>query len=687
MREKIVYVAEEHNAEYQEAVWWLRAMNYIRTVSGTVYVDQLAELADYFDCPDVLRNKLKNSVNVYDDIENIKNIAVQENLMESYDGNFLKCDYVTNGIFTIPRSRKILDFAIWKLYDRYEFPEACLTYNKYFYKPLPNEEDVKITEFDNLSNDDIKEMCTEGFIVPDHSNKTISFDFTALSTNPDDCIYVKNFDLFSIINYVNTHPEEVGFPGKIKYSVGFVNARRTVFFGNIRFTNSSMTDKQIFKGRLCFNCAAFENDVNFNYAVFSCGSSNNGAVIDFRDACFHGNINFYNCTFESASSKTEITFEDAKIYGGLEFNNVNLGEININCFQAIFLSKNNSMDEYIKRVNFINTIFMGSSSVDLTDADFSSSGKSKIYFQNISNLPELKILLSATEIEGKRLCPSVYLLINNCTIQNTIYISNILMLSFYHSQNFSRIVAADDWADMPSVPRAIRFRQYFGKDGTGECPRTKTKGFIRTPIVNKLLLAVYNNDRINDFNHSADILNRSKGTDFLMLKENFASQGLYDSEDTAFILYMEYKPLINSMDKHTGKLKKASDTFLYKILYTAGKYGISPGRVIYAMFFVIAVFALIFVLFFVCIDKNSFSVGNTLSQWNESANEYVTIKFDGILNTLGVGILYSLENVIPFVSQFEAIDLAVCIFTAIENFIGSFLIGYFSVAVVRKTLR
>lgn len=141
------------------------------------------------------------------------------------------------------------------------------------------------------------------------------------------------------------------------------------------------------------------------------------------------------------------------------------------------------------------------------------------------------------------------------------------------------------------------------------------------------------------------------------------------------------------MDKHTGKLKKASDTFLYKILYTAGKYGISPGRVIYAMFFVIAVFALIFVLFFVCIDKNSFSVGNTLSQWNESANEYVTIKFDGILNTLGVGILYSLENVIPFVSQFEAIDLAVCIFTAIENFIGSFLIGYFSVAVVRKTLR
>lgn len=77
MREKIVYVAEEHNAEYQKAVWWLRAMNYIRTVSGTVYVDQLAELADYFDCPDVLRNKLKNSVNVYDDIENIKNIAVQ----------------------------------------------------------------------------------------------------------------------------------------------------------------------------------------------------------------------------------------------------------------------------------------------------------------------------------------------------------------------------------------------------------------------------------------------------------------------------------------------------------------------------------------------------------------------------------------------------------------------------------
>ena len=49
--------------------------------------------------------------------------------------------------------------------------------------------------------------------------------------------------------------------------------------------------------------------------------------------------------------------------------------------------------------------------------------------------------------------------------------------------------------------------------------------------------------------------------------------------------------------------------------------------------------------------------------------------------------MFSLECVVPFVSQYERISMFVCVVTAIENAIGSFLVGYFSVAIVRKTLR
>ncbi len=681
-----------YSLEEQEAFWWLRTMNYVRTIPGTVYSEQLTELSDCFDCPKELSEKLKKSNNILNDMNCMSDIVIKANLMEKYHGDFLKKNPVTNSVFTIQQSREILDSAIWNLYRTHKFPEQCLTYNKYLYNPLPNEKINSITDFDReMTEEYIKHLVENNFIVPDNISKQISFNFSALNTDSSDYIYVNSFNICRIMKFIKSHPAAVNSKNTDDYSVGSIYAKRTVFLGDTCFSlKSNITNRPLFTGTLCFNCATFESDVDFNYIDFSFDNVREDSAIDFRDACFHGNVIFRNTFFDSTSSKMQITFEDAKIYGRMEFNNVDLGELKINCFQTIFAQneKNESeTDSYKSRVIFLNTIFGGSSSIDFSDADFSSSGKSKICVKNILNLPSINFLFNAMEQNGKKICPQIYLLIDNCHIQNTLYIGNVSVLSFNHSQNYSRIVADDEWADMPVSSKSVRLKHFLGQDGSDTQPRIKTKGFVRTPIANKLLLAVYNNNQLSDFNNDKDTMNKAKGNDFLMLKENFASQGLYDDEDVAFILYMEYKPLIDSANKHTGKLKKAVDTILYKILYAAGKYGISPGRIIYAIFFTVIVFAFIFFIFLQCMGKDSFSSGNTLSQWSELYNEYLPFSRGDIFKTMCISFLYSLESVIPFVSQFEAVNLAVCVFTAFENFIGSFLIGYFSVAVVRRTLR
>lgn len=158
---------------------------------------------------------------------------------------------------------------------------------------------------------------------------------------------------------------------------------------------------------------------------------------------------------------------------------------------------------------------------------------------------------------------------------------------------------------------------------------------------------------------------------------------------------MEFKPYINSTlrrRKRPGKkapYKDAWTNFLYKCLYATGKYGISPGRVIAALMVMVFLFGFIYFGASCIQGVDAFSIGGTLEGVWDYTNEALhrqIIQGPSFMKLL-VSFLYSLEGVIPFVSQFEPISLFVCIATALENALGSFLVGYFSVAVVRKTLR
>lgn len=185
------------------------------------------------------------------------------------------------------------------------------------------------------------------------------------------------------------------------------------------------------------------------------------------------------------------------------------------------------------------------------------------------------------------------------------------------------------------------------------------------------------NIKQGDFSGSADPSIKKtccdKARSFVMLKENFAAMGMYDDEDIAFILYMEYKTYL---DKESGAKTCCIKKCCYWFLNLVGGYGTAPFRILASLLTVILVSALIY---WGCANNSTsmavLSLGKTLT--NSALGER---------NVL-VALLYSLGNVIPFVSAFEPIGKIVCAVTVLENAIGTFLVGYFSVAVVRKTLR
>ena len=667
----------------EEAVWWLRTMNYIRTIPGTIYSEQLKELTKCFDCPEKLRERIyKYSESEFVDYLNTAKAAKASEMLDEYEGCFLKMDPVTSGVFTLPASREILDSAIWRLYKQREFPEPALNYNRYLYEKPDVSEDLVFEFPEDITSEIINDLTEKGFIITDEDKHEISFDFSVFRKKGEYYIYVRNFDLCKIC----TH-----FPD---YSIGSLYGDKTVFSGETVFSSmNDITNHRTICGSLHFNCSSFERSIEFNYMSFICEKIDDSKVMDFREACFFGNVFFRNSVFENTSSNMEMSFEDAKVMGRLGFNNVDVGGLTINCFQTIFDSYDDETvsenQPYLNKVSFVNTVFGGDSIIQFSDSEFRSEKRCKVCFQNIQNMPLTKLIFAPlydkTDPE-KKLCPDIYLLIDNCEIQNTLHIGNVRQLSFHHSQNYSRIVSSEQWGELPAVSPREKIRQFFGRDGNNTSPRTKTKGIGRTKIVNKMLMAVYNNDVASDLG-GINELNWSKGTDFLMLKENFSSQGMYDTEDVAFILFMEYKPQMDVKNKSNSTLKRISNTWLYKILYAQGKYGLSPNRVVASIIGMILFFTLVFFLIFSYKKADAFCVGNTLMVWDSAKEAYVDNLGDDSMISLMKSFLYSLENIVPFVSQFEAIDLGVCLLTAFENFLGAFLIGYFSVAVMRKILK
>lgn len=652
--------------------WWIDTMYYLRVIPGSVYEDRLLEVAK--------NNQQKHG-------ETDINFPTDERQIVQYlnfnnpTGKrqcYLKVDQTTGGIYTVPSQRQGLDALIAEKYAGKYF------YNSYLYDAQYSCENRRIIDISEL----LKTKEANDVFVVDTHDKTYNI-YLDIASKKNNCVFFKGLNLNAIHSYFALKTARMG-ENSNEYRYGKIVASEIVFVDDVCLSidDEALSSAHISRG-LNFNGSTFAGDflikgITFDfYNQWLCESEYDSNKLDFRNTRFFGNVSFRDLRFIGDANDMEISFEDARIQNRMEFNNIEFGHVKLNMFQMIFgdyvdhiTRKQREAQTKRNTITLRNVSFSGDAEIDFSDVEINNGD---IIFQNIPSLPMTKLCFSPIRLfeNGERLeddiSPSNYVLIRNCNIENPLYIGNVTELSFRDSHNYNKIVTAKNWGALPD------------KDGYKKHSRGLFGSKIgSTKIENKMLLAVYNNSHLSKHDFSEGKINYYKAKDFIMLKENFAQEGMYDEEDDAFILYMEKRPYINSVIKNPKKVfeprKDRKTDFLYKILYQSGKYGISPSRVVSILAIMVLLFTLVYFLFRTFQGADSFTLSNTLS----TATHIVEA---GWFKNLVDSFLYSLEAIVPFVSQFEPISIGVTLVTALENAIGSFLVGYFSVAVIRKTLR
>lgn len=634
--------------EKKEFQIWLETMKYVRTVSGTIYEDQLKKMVQdkYKDA-----NKEFNcSIKIIDFLNGFK---LSGSSQLNGKTKFLKKHPITSEVYTIPESRKILDPILKENFEDYTYnPELYLEE----YKRV-NSEQITISFSDE---ENIKKVFELNVCNYDVDLGELNIDFSFVRNHKDnERILCGAFDIQKIVSYLkkNGNFDE-------NFHLGSINATNVVFDGvvNLSYSDAYVAFLRV-TGGLDFSGATFLKDVVVQNFTFDF-SNTKKQCIDFRNVRFFANVLIRNLKFIGTTNDSCFTLEDARVSGNLEIYNTDFEHTSLYCFQMIFDKCKNAER---KKVSIVNVSFEDDAHIDLIDVSLTGAD---VKFENIPLLPNTELCFCGVNKQSLEVCPDIRFLILNSEIVGTLKVSNVSEISMRDSHNFGRIVEASDWFDVDAEDWKNRYNKEY---------RTKTKGVGRTTITSKLLLAVYNNTWDEDFDSNKNNrLSLSKCYDFLLLKENFLSMGFYEFEDVAYILYMEFKPFLDSRlsGVSKGKVKKRKSTkIVYDVLYMAGKYGISPLRVCNSIFAAIALFSVLyFIIAYNAVDF-SYAFGK------------IEIDASNIGGQVLAAFLYSLGCIVPFISQFEPLSMPIVIVSAIENFIGTFLVGYFSVAVIRKTLR
>lgn len=521
---------------------------------------------------------------------------------------------MTSGIFSIPSQRCVLDETI---YSRFKIMKTPYYYNTHLYS--------KSTEnVGGWSVRNIKQMEGDERIVW-LDGDSLHIDLTKLPSNEIDRNKPKNdtgqrprvanFDLQELVDK---------FGVARVASIGEFRADGVVFTGKIKFVfNSNYEDSPPLKRGLCLRGATFCDDVEIKNVTFDLSGEGqmeagyNTSKVDFRDARFFGNVTFRDIRFMGDSPNMELSFEDARIChenkgsdNKIEFNNVDFGNTHLNFFQMILgefvygLPEESSSeqgqagqesDSQGKNIiRFNNVLFGDGAKIDFTDAEIDNG---LIEISNISALPlsyfcfAPKVELCYIEKKEEYNSPCNYLSFSNCEIQKSLHIRNVSELSFKNTQNYGKIVAADGWCKIAG------------------CEKLKSAGVFRNLITNKLLQAVY------QMRKCEKIAKADLARSFVMLKENFAAMGMYDDEDIAFILYMEYKTYL---DKESGSQICCVKKCCYWFLNLVGGYGTAPFRILKSLAVTIGC---AFVVFFLCSLVNGYdalSLGEKLDKIHQS---------------------------------------------------------------------
>jgi hypothetical protein len=560
-------------------------------------------------------------------------------------------------------------------------------------KILPKTAILTFNETDNRN----KKVELYGFIDTDEIYKLID-------NNQDICLDYCYIDRFSLSEYRNT--KDLGKKDTVK--IKSFSARNSFFNslvkidlsfaefenGPINFENSCFA-----KGDLSFNTTHFpKGDVKFAYVVFNCES------IDFANASFKtGEVTFKNAIFTKGTKdfqyadfgEGDVTFINTEFNDGdVSFINAIFGDGELS-FKVARFGTGKKDFHYAKfgngDISFERTEF-GNGRTDFRKVEFN---RCKVNF-NRALFGDGGLTFEGCELKGgkfnfkKVMAGDGGLDFSLAEFENAeAYFDGSELgkgsMNFYNSK-FQKLslkschldqycdlrLAKTDFLDLSDtiVRDIIDLKPY-------DFPvAINTINFEGMRMIGRLYLGWHENEVKKVIENQPETSERSKGEQFRTLKQNFNVTGQYTDEDQAYIYFKRYEA---KAELHEAIKKKPLSRlweypgyfFQWLVFDKIGLFATAPGRVLFSVSIAWFTFGCIYFLIHLTGWGDTVSsVGNPdhismLAQcFYHSAITFFTI---------GYGDVYPMG-----ISR---------IFSALEGFMGVFMMSYFTVAFVRKILR
>ncbi len=512
----------------------------------------------------------------------------------------------------------------------------------------------EIKVYKKITNDDIKCMLAkdQDINLEECYIKDFSYRFI--------CNLPSNFEILEELQserkiLKNFAASDAFFDGNVDFSyarfgdgtVDFSSAYfgdGNVFFSNAQFGkgNVDFSFTHFGAGNVIFSDATF-GDGNVLFAFMSFGEG----VVDFSDTQFgKGNVDFSYANFgvgdvyfcRADFGEGNVIFSDAAFDKGMV------------CFSDALFGKGN--------VDFSNTDF-GEGDVDFIHSIF----KGGIFtFQSINNIGQLHFnILSSVD---------TIFFFDSCCFSSPVFINiNFIKFLILYNCIFSSLLSLDssDFGDFNNKQIALFKMTNFG---TIKLDWEKAKNSI-------IHFDMANFPREEDLNlpeilvyllYDKKKLNKLICEELSLIKENYHNKGRYDWEDDVYVSFkwIETKNMLTpSTENPINYLLRLIFKFpVMVILYSLGRYGTDPFSILIYMLCVLVIFSLLYCYEWASIFPNIMAC----KPW--SPFYYSAITFF----TVGYGDLWSQTG-------------WAAVLCALESFLGVFLMGYFSVALVRKILR
>lgn len=475
----------------------------------------------------------------------------------------------------------------------------------------------------------------------------VEFEYGDFQNETENIILIRQFHYVTNVEIARRLEKEKEIDLSFSYVKDFNLEKIRGLLGKEIFFESFCGDYACFDGKAIFDHAKFgDGKVTFENAIFGPGDTSFFKTI-FSDS----DVSFYNVDFQRGSvSFAEAIFGDGTInfeyaifgHGSTAFTLAKFGKGNVSFDGATFENG---------QVLFVETDF-GEGNVSFEYTNFNTKNVifdrakcrlAEIIFDHcnfeLGGIRFIKSDFSFSKIIFKKIKFGYGIDMSGTTAEEVCFINCVF--DSYDNLNYS------------FVDRLTLLECIINK--TIRLSGAKTLS-LKDTINLGLIYCNWEEEKVYyAINQNQDTA-KEKKQQFSLLKQNYHKIGSYSAEDKAFVEYMRCR---------RSGIKSFWSRVLDRLIDMIGAYGTKPGRVANTMLLIWIFFGLVFTL----IGTTDGSM-MTISERFMNGMYFSAVTFA----TIGYG------DVVP-------VFLSTKILAPIEGILGLFLMSYFTVAVVRKTLR